>query len=158
MSSTIQTTAATAMTPAEFRSHFPGAENNIYMDVSARGVIPRDARDARDAREALDEYLDTRLMQGGDKAAMFETTEGLRQQFARFVGAAADEVAYTKNVSEGLNAIIAAFDWQPGDRIVYCPGLSTRTTSTLGAIWPSALALNWWQSLRSTAVSPLCIW
>ena len=123
MSSAVNTTraatpaTASTMTPAEFRSHFPGAQSNVYMDVSARGVIPRDAR------QALDVYLDTRLMQGGDKAAMFATVESLRQRFARFVGAAADEVAYTKNVSEGLNAIIAAFDWQPGDRIVYCPEL-----------------------------------
>lgn len=108
---------SSTMTLAQFRSHFPGAEKNTYMDVSARGVI------SRDAREALDDYLDSRLMQGGDKAAMFQTIEGLRQRFAHFVGAAADEVAYTKNVSEGLNAIIASFDWQAGDRIVYCPDL-----------------------------------
>jgi cysteine desulfurase/selenocysteine lyase len=61
---------SSTMTLAQFRSHFPGAEKNTYMDVSARGVI------SRDAREALDDYLDSRLMQGGDKAAMFQTIEG----------------------------------------------------------------------------------
>jgi cysteine desulfurase/selenocysteine lyase len=109
--------SATRMTAAQFRSHFPGTERSIYMDVAARGLPPIDAR------KALDRYLDERLMDGGDKQEMFLLIERLRAAFADFIGAGADEICYTKNVSEGLNAIIAAFDWQRGDRIVYCPEL-----------------------------------
>ena len=41
-----------------------------------------------------------------------------RADFARLVNCDADEVAYTKNVSEGLNAVAAAVDWRDGDNVV----------------------------------------
>ena len=44
----------------------------------------------------------------GDKDAMFASVERVRSGFAKMVHADADEVAITKNVSEGLNAIIAS--------------------------------------------------
>ncbi len=105
------------MNPTEFRKHFPGVETQIYLDVAARGLLPVDAR------RALDDYLDTRMLEGGNKAAMFEQLERVRSQFAALIGAASGEIAFTKNVSEGLNAIVAAYPWTGGDRVVYCPAL-----------------------------------
>lgn len=105
------------MNPTEFREHFPGVETQIYLDVAARGLLPVDAR------RALDDYLDTRMLEGGNKAAMFEQLERVRSQFAALIGAASGEIAFTKNVSEGLNAIVAAYPWTGGDRVVYCPAL-----------------------------------
>jgi cysteine desulfurase/selenocysteine lyase len=39
------------------------------------------------------------------------------------IGGEPDEVAITKNVSEGLNLFAASLPWQPGDNVVLCPGL-----------------------------------
>jgi selenocysteine lyase/cysteine desulfurase len=39
------------------------------------------------------------------------------------IGADADEIAYTKNISEGLNMIATGLPWQPGDNVVLCPEL-----------------------------------
>ena len=39
------------------------------------------------------------------------------------INAQTDEIAITKNVSEGLNAIIAALDLKAGDNVVLCPDL-----------------------------------
>jgi cysteine desulfurase/selenocysteine lyase len=100
-----------------FRARFPGASQQIYMDVAARGVI------SQDTRTALNTYLDSRMLGGGDKVAMFALVERLRGEFAGFIGADADEIAFTKNVSEGLNAIVAGFDFRRGDQIVYCAEL-----------------------------------
>ncbi|MCB1739741.1 MAG: aminotransferase class V-fold PLP-dependent enzyme [Gammaproteobacteria bacterium] len=107
----------TSMSVEAFRACFPATAELTYMDVAARGVLPRQTR------EALGEYLDMRMQSGGDKPAMFERVEALRAGYAALIGAGGDEIAYVKNVSEGLNAIIAAYDWQPGDRVVLCPQL-----------------------------------
>jgi selenocysteine lyase/cysteine desulfurase len=95
---------------------FPATERCTYMDVSARGLVPRIARDA------LVKHLDERLMAAVDKNGYFEMIERVRSRFARHINAAsADEVAFTKNVTEGIAAIAASIDWQPGDNVVICP-------------------------------------
>ncbi|MEM7405704.1 MAG: aminotransferase class V-fold PLP-dependent enzyme [Pseudomonadota bacterium] len=105
------------MDTADFRKQFPGAAEQIYMDAAARGLMPARTRDA------LHAYLDGRVSGFVDKAAMFAQIESLRSRFAEFIGAGAAEVALTKNVSEGLNAIVAAYPWRAGDSVVFCPDL-----------------------------------
>ena len=103
---------------AEARSHFPALERWIYMDVSARGVL------SREVRAALDAHLDDRMMNGAtDKAHFFALIERARERFAQLVNAEPDEIAYTKNISEGLNMVATALDWHRGDNVVLCPDL-----------------------------------
>ncbi len=103
---------------AEARSHFPALERWIYMDVSARGVL------SREVRAALDAHLDDRMMNGAtDKAHFFELVERARERFAELIGADADEIAYTKNISDGLNMIATAIHWHRGENVVLCPEL-----------------------------------
>jgi cysteine desulfurase / selenocysteine lyase len=85
------------------------------MDVSARGLVPRFARDA------LVEHLDERMFAEVDKYGYFDMIERVRNSFARHLKASADEIAFTKNVTEGLAAIAASIDWQSGDNLVICP-------------------------------------
>jgi cysteine desulfurase/selenocysteine lyase len=96
------------------RARFPGAAESTYMNTAARGLL------MRESRAAIDAMLDARMHEGGDKPAMFEAVEGARSRFAQLINAGADEVAITKNVSEGLNAIIAAIEWRAGDNAVLC--------------------------------------
>src|SRR3954471_23185203 len=85
---------------AEVRTHFPALERWTYMDVSARGVL------SREVRTALDAHLDDRQMNGAtDKDQFFALIERARGRFARLINAEPDEIAYTKNISEGLNMI-----------------------------------------------------
>ncbi|TCT06773.1 aminotransferase class V-fold PLP-dependent enzyme [Aquabacter spiritensis] len=99
------------------RAAFPGTERHIYLDVAARGLI------SVGVRGAIDSYLDHRMMEGGDKAWMFSLAEESRQRFAGLIGADADEVSLTKNVSEGINAFGTALPWQAGDNVVVCQAL-----------------------------------
>jgi selenocysteine lyase/cysteine desulfurase len=99
---------------AQLRTQFPGTERWAYLDVAARGLLPRPTRDA------VDRYLDTLMNDGGDKAEMFKVLESARSRFAALIGADPDEVAITKNVSEGLNIIATAYPWQSGDKVVIC--------------------------------------
>jgi cysteine desulfurase/selenocysteine lyase len=94
---------------------FPATERWIYMDVSARGLLPRGARDA------LVEHLDERMLAELDKDGYFDLIERVRGRFARRINACADEVAFTKNVTEGVAAIAASIDWKAGDNVVICP-------------------------------------
>ena len=102
---------------AAARPLFPGAAEGPYLDVARRGLL------SRPARAAIDRLLDEQLRGDSDKAALFATIERSRARFAQLIGAAADEVAITKNVSEGLNAVAAALDWRPGDNAILCPEL-----------------------------------
>ena len=54
---------------------------------------------------------------------MFGTVESVRSGFAQMINASMDEIAITKNVSEGLNAIVAALNLKAGDNVVLCPDL-----------------------------------
>lgn len=95
---------------------FPATERWTYMDVSARGLVPKCARDA------LVSHLDERLMAEVDKNGYFDMIERVRGRFAGHINAAsAEEVAFTKNVTEGIAAIAASIDWQSGDNVIICP-------------------------------------
>ena len=101
----------------EIRALFPGAGGQTYLDVSVCGLI------SRPVREAIDRYLDDRMLGRVDKQALHETVERARRQLADLIGGEPDEVAITKNVSEGLNLFAASLPWQAGDNVVLCPDI-----------------------------------
>ena len=105
---------AEAIVPASIREQFPGANKWAYFDVAARGLLPRPTR------EAIDQYFDSLMFDGGDKAEMFKVVESARTRFALLIGADADEIAITKNVSEGINIIATAYPWKAGDKVILC--------------------------------------
>jgi cysteine desulfurase/selenocysteine lyase len=107
-----------AIALAEARSHFPALDRWIYMDVSARGVL------SREVRAAMDAHLDDRMLNGAtSKEQFFALIEEARGRFAHLIGAEADEIAYTKNISEGLNIVATGIHWHRGDNVVLCADL-----------------------------------
>jgi cysteine desulfurase/selenocysteine lyase len=103
---------------ANARAHFPALERWTYMDVAARGIL------SREVRAALDAHLDDRMMNGAtNKDDFFALVERARARFAQLIGADADEIAFTKNISEGLNIIATAIHWHRGENVVLCPEL-----------------------------------
>jgi cysteine desulfurase/selenocysteine lyase len=105
---------------------FPATERLAYMDVAARGMI------SRAVRAALDTHLDVRMLGSAEEDEYFALVERARGRFAQLINADPDEVALTRNVSEGLNTVAAGVPWQAGDNVVLCPNWSTRTTSIAG--------------------------
>lgn len=99
------------------REHFPALERWTYMDVSGRGVL------SRETRAAVDAHLDERMLNGGDKTHFFALIERTRARFAALINAQPSEIAFSKNISEGLNMIATAIDWRPGDNVVVCAEL-----------------------------------
>lgn len=99
------------------RADYPALERWTYMDVAGRGVL------SRSVRAAIDAQLDERMLNGGDKVKFFALIEEARARFAQMINAAPDEIAYTKNISDGLNMIATAVDWKSGDNVIVCPAL-----------------------------------
>lgn len=102
---------------ASLRKLFPGALDQVYLDLSVRSLVPTPVIEAAHA------HLQDRLTGRGDKAAAQGSVERARELLARLIGADADEVAITKNVSEGLNLFASSVDWRAGDNVVLCPEL-----------------------------------
>lgn len=102
---------------AAARTSYPALERWTYMDVAGRGVL------SRGVRAALDAHLDGRMLDGGDKPRYFGLIEETRARFAQLINAETDEIAYAKNISDGINMIATAFDWHRGDNVILCPGL-----------------------------------
>ncbi|WP_292662720.1 aminotransferase class V-fold PLP-dependent enzyme [Mesorhizobium sp.] len=96
------------------RQEFPATENAIYMDVANQGLI------SRTTRTSMDQHLDNRLNGLNDEERMMQLVERTRSRFAKFIAAEKDEIAITKNASEGINIIGNAIDWRPGDNLVLC--------------------------------------
>jgi cysteine desulfurase/selenocysteine lyase len=101
----------------EARALFPGTEEHIYLDAGVRGLVPTPTREAAEAHLAL------RVMGTGDKDEIRAGVERTRASFASLIGAAPEEVAITKNVSEGLNLFASSLPWESGDNVVFCPEL-----------------------------------
>jgi cysteine desulfurase / selenocysteine lyase len=95
-------------------AEFPGLAGGPYLDTAARGLLPRSAH------AAITASLESMLLGTSDKPAMFATVERARERFADLINARANEIAITKNVSEGLNIIGAALPWCAGDNVVLC--------------------------------------
>jgi cysteine desulfurase / selenocysteine lyase len=99
------------------RAGFAGASQGPYMDVSARSLL------YAGARSALDSYLDANAAGRLDKTAMFAAVETTRLLFAQLIGADAEEIAYTRNVTDGIATFAASLPWQNGDNVVLCEAL-----------------------------------
>ena len=54
---------------------------------------------------------------------MFERVEAARRLIAELIHASPDEIAFTRNISDGINALAQALPWQAGDNVVICEAL-----------------------------------
>lgn len=99
------------------RNDFPATQDFIYMDVANQGLI------SRTTRMSFEDHINNRLHGINDELSQLADIEKTRARFARFVGADSDEIAITKNASEGINIIANAIDWRTGDSVVLCPQL-----------------------------------
>lgn len=106
-----------SMTISEARKLFPGVADQVYLDVSLNGLMPAPARDA-----AI-RHLEKRVMGRAVKADLHAQAERVRSLVATLVGADPEEIAITKNVSEGLNIFASSLNWEAGDNVVFCPEL-----------------------------------
>lgn len=106
----------TGLTPEDVRQGFRTVVQETYLDVASCAPLS----------EAVVNAVTSHLCDPGygrDKQAARVAIEQTRALFARLIHADPDEIAFTKNVTEGLNCVANAIDWKTGDNIVLCPSL-----------------------------------
>ena len=101
----------------EVRKLFPATEQRTYMNVAVRGLL------STRVREAVDVYIDSHQDGSWEKHSELAMIEHTRTSFAKLINADADEIAFTKNASEGLSTIAASLPWEASDNVVFCPEL-----------------------------------
>ena len=104
--------AVSPVSIAEARTRFPAAERWTYLNVPSKGVI------SKASRAAIDDVADAQMNGDEIKEEYSGALQRVRTSFARLIGARPHEIAVTKNVSEGLNAVGSAMDWKAGDNVV----------------------------------------
>lgn len=100
-------------TPQEFRRGIPAAERYTYLNTAATGPTHEKVR------AAMASFEDDRARHG-DRSwdQWMDDIEGVRKVTAWFFECDEDEVALTKNTSDGIGEIAGAIDWKRGDEIV----------------------------------------
>ncbi|SSW69998.1 Cysteine desulfurase [Achromobacter agilis] len=88
----------------------------LYLDTAHQSPL------ATSVRQALESFYQEANAFGGPKPVWLERVERVRARAAAFLGAAAGELAFTKNTSEGLNIAANAIDFAPGDNVLLIEG------------------------------------
>jgi len=111
-----QTTRA-ATDWAAIRARYPAAQHSTFLNITSGTPLSLAAKAA-----AID-LLERQALGAAERDWRMPLLDRARERFARLIHARASEIAVTKNVSEGLNIVANAIDWQPGDNVVVCADL-----------------------------------
>lgn len=100
----------------QIRQDTPLFARYIYLDAAAASPPPRPVV------QAMVTYLE-RLAEWGPylprfRAETYDRVEDIRRKAAEFIGASPEEVAFTRNGTEGINLVAEGLTWQEGDEIV----------------------------------------
>jgi cysteine desulfurase/selenocysteine lyase len=101
------------LTIPDARQLFPGAASCIYLENSARGLLPTVARDA-----AMRYYEARMAGVAKETDPVFESERQACEGFASLIGATAQEITLTRNVTDGLNIFVTALPWRSGDNAI----------------------------------------
>jgi selenocysteine lyase/cysteine desulfurase len=98
------------------RKEFPAVERITYLDAGFQTPL------ARPVKAAIDLFLREGLETAGPKSVWLDRVEQTREKLARFLGVAADEIAFTKNTSESMNIAANALPLRAGDKVLMIHG------------------------------------
>jgi cysteine desulfurase/selenocysteine lyase len=101
---------------AALRNEFPVTQHMLYLDSAHQTPL------SRPVRAALEQFFDEGFEFAGPKPVWLARVEDVRAKLAAMIGATPEEIAYTKNTSEGLNIAANAIQWQPGDNVLLIEG------------------------------------
>jgi len=99
--------------PAQRAVLFPVTRQWVYLNHAAIGPIPAYVR------QASLEYLDEITHHGARHwLETAERLESLRRLLGGFIRVRPEEIAFTRNVSEGISILANGLDWRPGENVV----------------------------------------
>jgi len=95
------------------RDLFPAARKITYLNTAAIGLLPVDT-----VKAVTSQLEDVAANGSANMGEWFAVQERVRALTASMLGAAASDVAFTRNTSDGLAAVASGVKWEPGDNIV----------------------------------------
>ncbi len=99
------------------QEQFPVVDRYIYLNHAALGPLPR--RTADTITELAADFRDRGVMAEAKWMPAVKRTRGL---VAKLLNVNSDEVAFTKNTSQGLGIVAQGVPWKPGDVVVTVKG------------------------------------
>lgn len=98
---------------AKVRKQFMLEDGFAYLNTGTLGPTPRPVC------EAMNEYWRLMAVNPNEKSQIFQdNVEHIRSKTATFLGATPDEVAITRNTTEGNTILCQGLDLKPGDEIL----------------------------------------
>src|SRR5262249_23075938 len=94
----------------------PAVERIVYLDSGFQTPL------ARPVKAAIELFLRESFETAGPKSVWLDRVEQTRAKVARFLGASADEIAFTKNTSESMNIAANALPLLAGDNVLMIHG------------------------------------
>jgi selenocysteine lyase/cysteine desulfurase len=102
------------ITDDRVRNAFPVLQDTVYLNTGTYGIMPEPALAAFQAIQA--EFERRGIASDG---TFGRKTEETRQRIAALIGAAQpEEIAFTRNATDGINLVLAGIDWKPGDEVI----------------------------------------
>lgn len=98
---------------ANVRAAFPVLQDVVYLNVGTYGIMPEPALAQFLAMQAEFERRGV-----ASDHTFGRKAEETRQRIAALIGASADEIAFTRNATDGINLVLGGIDWQPGDEVI----------------------------------------
>ncbi len=96
----------------DIREQFPITKEYVFFDLANKCGLPKFVK------KTIIDYVNKQEEFGGDKAEWFKTLEEARSNFAKLINANPNEIAFTKNTSEGLNIAANCLPLKSGDKIL----------------------------------------
>lgn len=95
------------------REAFPVLKEVTYLNVGTYGIMPE---------PALAEFLAIQSefeRRGVASDGTFgRKSEEARKHIAALINAKPEEIAFTRNATDGINLVLAGIDWKPGDELI----------------------------------------
>lgn len=124
---------------SEIREEFPALRRYVYLASNGLGLLPRRARRAAIA-------VLNRLALDGLAFDIFRArtlVERARRRVAEFLGAHPDEIAFSRNTTEGLIWAAESLPWKPGDEVLLVHGSHPSTVLPFLARQAAGLQIRW---------------
>lgn len=101
---------------ASVRARVPALEQSVYLNTGGVAPLPEPVY-----RRLMSEF-DERHLMGAPlnlrPRSFQEQKDRLRSELASFLGARAEEICFTRGVSDGANIVLNGYPWKEGDEII----------------------------------------
>ena len=101
---------------AAVRRDIPFLDRAVYLNTGGVAPLPRPVYDCL-SREFTDRFLSGPPLNMRPQSLKAEK-DGARQEMARFLGVMAQEICFTRGVSDGANIVFGGLPWEPGDEVI----------------------------------------